>query len=117
MFSIIVWSLLFGSGRNRFVAHHCRCAASAASARAFTPVKKSADCPLNSPMAAGQLAVRDPAELVVLLPQVGLEELGRRQELEDGHVSFSEPAGGGGRRSSEQAAGADRAGSHRGALD
>ena len=35
-------------------------------------------------------AVLDPAELVVLLPQVGLEKLGRSQELENRHVPFGE---------------------------
>ena len=39
------------------------------------------------PASARALAVLDPAELVVLLPQIGLEELRRSQELENGHVT------------------------------
>src|SRR5881275_516366 len=35
-------------------------------------------------------AVLDPAKLVVLLPQVGLENLGRGEELQNRHVALAE---------------------------
>ena len=47
--------------------------------------------------AAGHLAVLDAAQLVVLLPQVGLENLGRGQEPQDRRISLTEVALGEGR--------------------
>jgi hypothetical protein len=50
------------------------------------------------PGAAGEFAVLDPSELVVLLPQVSLEQLGRREELENRNITAREaPIRGGGR--------------------
>jgi hypothetical protein len=54
------------------------------------------------PASARALAVLDPAELVVLLPEVGLEELRRSQELQDGDVALGERTFGGGRRRMRQ---------------
>jgi len=42
------------------------------------------------PASTWHFAVLDPAELVVLLPQVGLENLGRRQELQNRDVALAE---------------------------
>ena len=70
------------------------------------------------PASARAFAVLDPAELVVLLPQIGLEELRRSQELQNGHVALGEAAiGGGRRRMGQQTTGADGSDSHRGTLD
>ena len=53
---------------------------------------------------ARDLAVLDPAELVVLLPEVGLEQLGRGEELENRHIAIREPRARGRGPSSQQAA-------------
>ena len=42
------------------------------------------------PGSAGDLFVLDPGELVVLLPQIGLDQLGRSEEAENGRVPFGE---------------------------
>jgi len=41
---------------------------------------------------AGNFAVLDPGELVVLLPEVGLDQLGRGQEAQNRRVAFGEAA-------------------------
>ena len=70
------------------------------------------------PGSARTLAVLDPAELVVLLPQIGLEQLRRSQELENGHVTLGEATiGGGRRRMGQQTTCADGSDSHRGTLE
>jgi hypothetical protein len=51
----------------------------------------------RAPAPAGDFAVLDAAELVVLLPGVGLEGLGRSQEAENRRISRGETAAGGGR--------------------
>src|SRR5437764_343918 len=64
----------------------------------------------------GDFAVLDAAEFVVLLPQIGLDNLGRRQEAQDGRVPFLElvPVGcGDGRSPIGPQPGADRAGAER----
>src|SRR6185312_5233540 len=68
------------------------------------------------PGSARAFVVLDPAQLVVLLPQVRLEQFGRGQELQNGHVPLREASAGGRWRSGQQAARADGAGSDRGTL-
>jgi hypothetical protein len=41
---------------------------------------------------AGDLGVLDPGELVVLLPHIGLEDLGRCQEAENRRISLGQAA-------------------------
>src|SRR6202035_5454805 len=48
----------------------------------------------RTPAAAGDLAVLDAPELVVLLPQIRLEDLGGREEPEDGCVAGGQRRGG-----------------------
>ena len=44
------------------------------------------------PASAGDFAVLDAGELVVLLPQIGLDDLGRSQEAENRRVSLRKTA-------------------------
>src|SRR5690349_20587253 len=44
------------------------------------------------PAASGAFAVLDPGELVVLLPQIRLQQLGRRDALNDRHITAAEAA-------------------------
>ena len=60
--------------------------------------------------AARHLAILDPAQLVVLLPQVGLENLGRGQEPQDRRIALTEVALGE-RRSDPQPTRSEHAGS------
>ena len=75
------------------------------------------------PAAARNLAVLHAAELVVLLPQIRFEKLGRRQELENCHVTLGEAAmrvtrtGRGCWWIGQQATSADCSGSERSSLD
>jgi hypothetical protein len=63
---------------------------------------------------AGDLAVLDAAELVVLLPQIGFEQLGGREELEDRSVSrWESVTGKRGRRADQEFPRAEGQGSGR----
>ena len=75
-------------------------------------------CVIGIATAAGHFAVLDAAELVVLLPGIGLEDLGRGEELENRRVSRGEAAACKRRRRiGQQPPGADSSCSGRGALE
>jgi hypothetical protein len=64
--------------------------------------------------AAGNFAVLDPGELVVLLPDVGLDDLGRGEKAENRFVALGEsPTCGGGRRVGQEPARAQSSNSGR----
>ena len=68
--------------------------------------------------ASGNLCVRDSAELVVLVPQIFLEQLSRSEELEDRHVALAETRTRRGRgRIGQQPRRCDRPRSHRGPFE
>src|SRR3954452_10944795 len=63
-----------GGDRRTADAGYWRCAASAASASALTPAKKSGDCPLNSPIAVRNVAAPTAAPSVLvgrMIEQIG----------------------------------------------